>query len=79
MHPLASDLTQLTNEELSAKVGELNKRLQFANRMGHTGMISQIQLLLENYMVEQQNRHQKMMDDLQKNNKNFTDKIDIAK
>ena len=79
MHPLASDLTQLTNEELSAKVVELNKLLQFANRMGHTGMISQIQLLLENYMFEQQTRHQKMMDDLQKNNKNFTDKIDIAK
>lgn len=79
MHPLAPDLTKLTDEELTNKISELNNRIMFAYRMGHTQLIMQMELLSEDFMFEQQKRNQKILDDLQKNNKNFADKIDIAK
>jgi hypothetical protein len=77
MHPLAPDLTGLTEDELHKKRAELQNRITFAYRMGHGDMIGQIQLLLGDYDLEIQRRNQKMLDDLQKNNKNFKDKIDI--
>jgi hypothetical protein len=77
MHPLAPDLTGLTEDELHKKRAELQNRMTFAYRMGHGDMIGQIQLLLGDYDLEIQRRNQKMLDDLQKNNKNFKDKIDI--
>jgi hypothetical protein len=77
MHPLAPDLSNLTDDELHKKRAELNNRMMFAYRMGQGNIISQIQLLLGDYDIEIQKRNQKMFDDLQKNNKNFKDKIDI--
>ena len=77
MHPLAPDLSGLTDDELHSKRAELQNRMMFAYRMGHSDTIGQIQLLLGDYDMEIQKRNQKMLDDLQKNNKNFKDKIDI--
>jgi hypothetical protein len=77
MHPLAPDLSNLTDDELHTKRAELTNRMTFAYRMGHGDIIGQIQLLLGDYDMEIQKRNQKMLDDLQKNNKNFKDKIDI--
>jgi len=77
MHPLAPDLSGLTDDELHTKRAELTNRMTFAYRMGHGDIIGQIQLLLGDYDMEIQKRNQKMLDDLQKNNKNFKDKIDI--
>ena len=51
--------------------------MTFAYRMGQGDIIGQIQLLLGDYDMEIQKRNQKMLDDMQKNNKNFKDKIDI--
>jgi hypothetical protein len=77
MHPLAPNLSDLTDDELHTKRAELTNRMTFAYRMGHGDIIGQIQLLLGDYDMEIQKRNQKMLDDLQKNNKNFKDKIDI--
>lgn len=77
MHPLTPDLTGLTDDELHKKRAELSNRLMFSYRMGHSDMINQIQLVIGDYEMEIQKRNQKMLDDLQKNNKNFKDKIDI--
>jgi hypothetical protein len=77
MHPLAPDLSGLTDDDLHKKRAELQNRMMFAYRMGNGDIIGQIQLLLGDYDMEIQRRNQKMMDDLQKNNKNFKDKIDI--
>lgn len=77
MHPLAPDLSGLTDDELHKKRAELTNRMMFAYRMGHSDMIGQIQLLINDYDMEIQKRNQKTMDELQKNNKNFRDKIDI--
>ena len=77
MHPLLTDLSGLTDDELHKKRAELSNRLMFAYRMGHGDMIGQIQLVMGDYDMEVQRRNQKMLDDLEKNSKTFKDKIDI--
>ena len=77
MHPLLTDLSGLTDDELHKKRAELSNRLMFAYRMGHGDMIGQIQLVMGDYEAELQRRNQKMLDDLEKNSKTFKDKIDI--
>ena len=76
MHPLAPDLTKLTDEELHTKHAELTNRMMFAYRMGQTQLISQMQLLLDDYATEVAKRNQKMLDST---SKNFADKINITK
>ena len=79
MHPLAPDLTTLTDDELHKKHGELQEKLIFAYRMGHTNLIMQMQLLLDDYKIEINKRNQKMLDDAAKSGRSFQDKIDITK
>lgn len=79
MHPLAPDLSNVSDDELHQKRAELTNRLMFAHRMGHGDMIGQIQLLVNDYDMEIQKRNQKLLDDLNKNNKNFSDKINIGR
>ena len=78
MHPLAPDLTSLTDDELQKKYNELNTRMNSAYRMGNNDLIMQIQLLLQDYQMEIGARQRKMMEDLQKRaGKDFDDIIDI--
>ena len=67
MHPLSPDLTKLTDEELHTKRAELNNRLSYAYRIGNGDMVQQLQLLLQDYAFEVEQRNRKMLDDAQKN------------
>jgi uncharacterized membrane protein (DUF106 family) len=78
MHPLAPDLTNLTDDELQKKYNELNNRINAAYRMGNMDLVMQVQLLLDDYQTEMGTRQRKMMEDLQKRaGKDFDDIIDI--
>ena len=78
MHPLAPDLTNLTDDELQKKYNELNNRINSAYRMGNMDLVMQVQLLLDDYQTEMGARQRKMMEDLQKRaGKDFDDIIDI--
>ena len=79
MHPLAPDLSKLSDDELHTKRAELQNRMTFAYRMGHGDMVGQLQLLVMDYDMEIQMRNQRMLDNLQKNNKNFGNVINISK
>lgn len=79
MHPLAPDLTQLTDDELHRNHAALMQRMTFSYRMGHGDLLGQLQLLLEDYNLEVQRRNQKMLEDANKNSRNFQDKIDIGR
>lgn len=79
MHPLAPDLTGLSDDELHKKRGELQNRLVFAYRMGQSDMIGQLQLLIDDYNIEVQKRNQKMLEQTNKNGSSFADKIDIGR
>ena len=78
MHPLAPDLTTLSDNELQKKYNELNNRINAAYRMGNMDLVMQVQLLLDDYQTEMGARQRKMMEDLQKRaGKDFDDIIDI--
>jgi hypothetical protein len=79
MHPLAPDLSKLTDDELHKKHAELVSRMTFAYRMGHGEMVGQMQLLAQDYAVEVEKRNQKMLSDANKNGRNLQGKIDITK
>ncbi len=79
MHPLTNDLSKLTDDELHKKREELQKRLTFAYRMGHSQMVNQLQMISEDYNAEVIRRNQKMMDEINKKSSgNHQDKIQIG-
>ena len=78
MHPLAPDLSKLSDDELQQKRSELQNRLMFSYRTGNADLVGQIQLLMQNYDTEIQQRNQKLLDQLQKANKNFGNIINIS-
>ena len=46
MHPLGSNLTDMSDDDLQKKYGELQKRYMQAYRFGPMGVIPQIQMLM---------------------------------
>lgn len=76
MHPLAPDLSELSNEELYKKYNELNSKFMIAHRVGSGSVVQQMNMLLENYRAEMSRRHEKMLADASKNS-NFKNIIDI--
>lgn len=78
MHPLAPDLSDLSDDELQKKYNELNNRINTAYRMGNGDLVMQVQLLIQDYQMEIGARQRKMMEDLQKKaGKDFDDIINI--
>ena len=53
-HPLVTNLNDLTAEQLSDKIAELNKKLGIAYRMGNAHLCNQITMAIESY----QNKYQ---------------------
>ena len=66
MHPLTNDLSKLTDEELHSKRSDLQNKLSFAYRMGHSNMVNQLQLVLGDYAMEVETRNHKMLEQAQK-------------
>jgi hypothetical protein len=79
MHPLAPDLSKLTDEELHTKRGELQGRMSFAYQIGNADMVNQLQLLLQDYAMEVEQRNSKMMEQAQKSGRLGTSGDDTAK
>ena len=79
MHPLAPDLSKLSDEELHTKRSELQNRMSGAYRMGSADMVGQLQLLLQDYAMEVERRNQKMLNDAQKSGRLGKDTDDTAK
>ena len=76
-HPLAPNLSGLSQEELMKKHNELMTKLNQAYRFGPSGIIPQMQMLLDDYRNEMQNRQAKQLEEMEKNSKNFKNIIDI--
>lgn len=77
MHPLAGDLTQLSDEELLKKLNELYDKLKKAYYFPNPAIADQIRLLVDSYRVEQQRRAQIAQEKFLQNNKKYADRIDI--
>lgn len=77
MHPLAGDLTQLSDEELLKKLNELYDRLKKAYYFPDQSITFQLKLLLESYRNEQQRRATEAQQKFMQQNKKLADRIDI--
>ena len=76
-HPLAPDLKDLKDDELYAKVNEINNKINTAWRLGSNGAVTQMQMLLAHYQEELAVRNRKKLEEMEKNSKNFKKIIDI--
>ena len=77
MHPLVPDLSGLSNEELHKKYNDLMARYNQAYRTGPTSVIPQMQMILENYRYEMDNRNRKTLDEMEAKSDKFKGIIDI--
>lgn len=77
MHPLAGDLTQLSDEELLKKLNELYDKIKMSYYKADSNMSYQLRLLLEDYRTEHQRRLILEQEKFAKNHKKLADRIDI--
>jgi len=77
MHPLVSDLSGLSNEDLHKKYNELMSKMNQAYRSGHTCIIPQMQMIIENYRYEMDKRNRKTLEEMEAKNDKFKGIIDI--
>lgn len=77
MHPLTPDLSNLTDTELQKKYNEITTKLGQSYKMGNYALISQLQMIAEDYGYEVQRRQQKLMDEMMKKDDKFKDIIEI--
>lgn len=77
MHPLVSDLSGLSNEELHKKYNDLMSKMNQAYRSGPTSIIPQMQLVIENYRYEMDNRNRKTLEEMEQKSDKFKGIIDI--
>jgi hypothetical protein len=64
MHPLGNNLSNLTDDELTKKIAELNKRYVQAYRIGPQQIIPQLQMLLQDHQEEMNRRNAKLLADM---------------
>jgi len=78
-HPLMTNLSELSTEDLHKKYNELMTKMNQANRFGPVGIIPQMQMVLEDYRTEMNNRNRKLMDEMESKGDKFKGLIDIKK
>lgn len=82
-HPLVSTLSELSNNDLRERIQDLSKKIMIAHRT-MPDAVYQVQLMLDDYIEEQQNRDrehlEKLMDQAKKDGKatDWDDIIDIG-
>jgi hypothetical protein len=59
-HPFIGDLSDLSLDDLQTKVNEITKNMMFAQRMGNSSLVWQMQMALDSYKQEVSKR----MDDM---------------
>ena len=76
-HPLTPDLSKLSIDELTKKHSDLLSRITYAYRIGQADMVAQLQMLMEDYQNELNDRNRKQLAEMEKASKNFKNIIDI--
>ena len=80
-HPLTPNLRELSDTDLLKKQGELQKRILYGHQTGNANLISQVELMLDDYREESMRRDrertQKANETAEDKGKNWDDLIDI--
>lgn len=74
-HPLITGLDNLSVDELSLKISDLQQKMSWAIRMNHGQMAQQLSMALESYQSKYQQKLQEQAKD--SGNFNFDDKINV--
>ena len=81
-HPLAPNLSGLSNEDLFQKYTDLQKRYNQAYRFGPASVMPQIQMMMEHYQIEISERNRKQMEEMaqraEQGGKGYKGHIDIS-
>ena len=77
MHPLVSDLSGLSTEELHKKYNELMQKYNQAHRFGPVSVLPQMKMILENFRYEMDARNIKIMAEMEEKSDKFKGIIDI--
>lgn len=72
-HPLIGSLADLTQDQISEKLTELNKKLGIAMQTGNGHLCNQLRMAIESY----NNKYQELNRAAMEKNPNFADKINI--
>jgi hypothetical protein len=75
-HPLIGSIDHLTEDELTAKISELNNKLNIVSRSGNTHLCNQIRMAIDTYRGKYQEKLQSTYKKEVGDN-NFNDKINI--
>jgi len=80
-HPLTPNLRELSDADLLKKQSELQKRIVYGYQTGNSNMISQVELMLNDYREESMRRDrertEQAMETAGEKGKNWDDLIDI--
>lgn len=68
-HPLEIKLSDLTDDELNDRISKLHARLKFMYMSGNMPVINQLQLFLDEAIIEQTMRSEKLMGSFDNRNK----------
>jgi hypothetical protein len=77
MHPLMSNLTDKTLDELLKSINETYKKISFAGKMGNSAMVNQLRLVADTYQ-EEINKRYRAEANAAKENPIFKDSLDIG-
>ena len=78
MHPLAPDLSNMSDDDLLKKINELMSRMRSNMNMRNPQMTQQLNMLYQDYQAEYNRRMQAQAEKFAQNNKKLADKIDIG-
>jgi len=77
MHPLLSNLTDKTLDELLKTINETYKKISFAGKMGNPAMVNQLRMVADTYQ-EEINARYRAEANAAKENPIFKDSLDIG-
>jgi hypothetical protein len=77
MHPLMTDLSGKTLDELLKTINETYKKISFAGKMGNTAMLNQLRMVADTYQ-EEINKRYRAEANAAKENPIFKDSLDIG-
>ena len=73
-HPLIGNLDDLTQDQLTERITDLNRKLGIAMQHGNGHLGNQLRMAIESY----QTKYQEKLRDSYANSSSFTDKINIT-
>jgi len=80
-HPLTPNLRELSDSDLLKKQSELHKRIIYGHQTGNANLISQVELMLDDYREESMRRDRERTaqanETAEGKGKNWDDLIDI--